>query len=80
MSRKQITVQADHTYIDRIDALARGLQDAGMVVQDTIATIGHFTGTVEADKIEQLRAIPGVAVVKVIGEEDEPPANDYSIS
>jgi uncharacterized protein YnzC (UPF0291/DUF896 family) len=80
MARKQITVQTHHTYIERVDELARQLKEAGMIVQEEIKGLGHFRGTAEAGNIETLKKLPGVASVKVIGEEGEQEPDDYSIS
>jgi len=80
MFRKKIKVQAESTYIDRIDEVVQGLKRAGMVVQDQFTLLGHFRGVADIDKIEQLKMVPGVTSVKIIGNEDEEERDDYSIS
>jgi hypothetical protein len=80
MARKKVTVQADRAYLGRFKEVARGLAEAGMTVQDEIAPLGHFRGVADADKIEHLKAVPGVALVDVTGDEGEEERDDYSIS
>jgi len=80
MGRKRVRVQADHAYIDRIAEIAQGLKQAGMTVQDEIASLGHFRGVADTDKIERLKAVPGVALVDVTGDESEEERDDYSIN
>jgi hypothetical protein len=67
-------------YIDHVDKVGQQLRNAGMTIQQEIQAIGHFKGIADEDKIEQLKLIPGVASVKVIGEEGEQEPDDYSIS
>lgn len=80
MAKKQVSVQTHYTYIERVDEVAKNLQDAGMTVQQEIKPIGHFRGTVDEAYIGHLETLPGVAAVTVIGDEGEPENNDYSIS
>lgn len=80
MRRKMIKVQADSAYLDRFAEVAQGLKEAGMTVQDEIEPLGHFRGVADADKIEHLKAVPGVAVVHVMGEEGDEEKDDYTIS
>ena len=79
MSRKRIKVQTDRSYVDRVDEVAEGLKDAGMTVVDEFPLLGHFQGLSDADKVERLRAIPGVASVTIIGDERDEEKDDYSI-
>ena len=79
MGRKRISVQADRTYTDRFQEVARALEGAGMTVESELAALGHFRGVVDKERIEHLKAVPGVAVVEVLGEEGEPERDDYSI-
>jgi len=80
MARMKIKVQADHTYSDRFEEVARSLKEAGMTVQDEITPLGHFRGLADANRIERLKALPGVAQVSVVGEEGEEEHDEYSIS
>jgi hypothetical protein len=80
MGRKIIKVQADSAYMDRFAEVAQRLKEAGMIVQDEIAPLGHFRGVADADKIEHLKAVPGVAAVHIMGEEGDEEKDDYSIS
>ena len=80
MRRKQIKVQADHSHMDRVEEIAEGLKEAGMIVQDEYPLIGHFRGLADADKVEQLKAIPGVAAVSIIGDEGDKHKDEFSIS
>lgn len=80
MGRKRISVQADRAYTDRFQEIARALEEAGMTVQDELAALGHFRGVVDKDRVENLKAVPGVAAVEVLGDEGEQERDDYSIS
>jgi|GEM_PF-2838331 hypothetical protein len=80
MTRKKVRVQADRAYLDRFDEVANGLKEAGMTVQDQIDILGHFSGVADADAIENLKAVPGVAAVDVTGDEGTPDSDDYSIT
>jgi hypothetical protein len=79
MKRKLVSVQADHTYIDRVEEVAQGLREAGMAVRDQIPPLGHFRGVADADKVERLKGVPGVAVVEVTGDEGDAEQDEYSI-
>jgi len=79
MARKQIKVQADRSYGDRVEEVARGLEEAGMTIEQRLMLLGHFRGTAEADEVERLRAVPGVAAVTVLGDEGEEPRDEYSV-
>lgn len=80
MARKQIKVQADRSYGDRVEEVARGLEEAGMNIEQRLMMLGHFRGTADAEQVEGLRAVPGVAAVTVLGDEGDEPQDDYSIS
>jgi hypothetical protein len=80
MSKKQITVQTHATYMDRIDEVAKQIKNAGMTVQDELLSIGHFAGVADAATIAQLKKIPGVASVKVIGDEGSTQPDEYTIN
>ena len=79
MARKQIKVQADRSYGDRVEEVERGLEEAGMTIEQRLMMLGHFRGTAEAEQVERLRAIPGVASVTVLGDEGEEPRDEYTI-
>ena len=79
MEKKQISVQAHHTFLERIDELGQKLKNAGMTVEDEIQSIGHFNGYADANNIEQLKLIPGVASVKIVDNEEESERDEYSI-
>jgi len=80
MVRKIVRVQADHSYSNRFDEVAKGLKDAGLTVQDEISVLGHFSGVADADAIEKIKAVPGVASVDVAGDEGAEEVDDYSIT
>ncbi|HEX8138514.1 MAG TPA: hypothetical protein VF544_13180 [Pyrinomonadaceae bacterium] len=79
MARKQIKVQADRSYCDRFEEVARGLEEAGMTIEQRLMMLGHFRGTAEAEQVERLRAVPGVVAVTVLGDEGDEPRDEYSI-
>ena len=79
MARKQIKVQADHSYGDRVEEVERGLEEAGMNIEQRLMLLGHFRGTADEEQVERLRAVPGVASVTVLGYEGDEPRYEYSI-
>ena len=79
MVRKKVSVQADSSYVDRFDEVARQLREAGMAIHDEIAVLGHFSGVADLQTIEKLKALPGVADVKVTGDEGSEDDDEYSI-
>lgn len=80
MVRKQIKVQADHSYGNRVEEVARCLEEAGMTIEQRLMMLGHFRGTADAEQVDRLRAVPGVAAVTVLGDEGDEPQDDYSVS
>jgi len=80
MSKKQISVQAHHTYINKMAAIIDSLQQAGMTIEDKIESIGHFKGFADENKIDDLKKIPGISSVKVLGNKGDEEQKDYSIS
>jgi|KBSSwiStaDraftv2_1062776.scaffolds.fasta_scaffold37540_5 uncharacterized protein with GYD domain len=80
MVQKKVSVQADSSYIDRFDEVKKELKDAGMTIHDEISVLGHYSGIADHETIEKLKAIPGVADVKVTGDEGSEDADEYSIA
>jgi len=80
MVQKKVSVQADSSYINRFDEVKKDLKDAGMTIHDEISVLGHFSGIADQETIEKLKAIPGVADVKVTGDEGSEDVDDYSIA
>lgn len=80
MDRKKISVQAHYTYMNKMAAISESLQQAGMTIEDKIESIGHFKGFADENKIDDLKRIPGVSSVKVLGNEGDEEQKDYSIS
>lgn len=79
MARKQIKVQADHSFGDRFEEVARSLEAAGMNIEQQLLMLGHFRGTAEEEQVEHLRTVPGVAAVTVLGDEGHEPQDEFSI-
>ncbi len=80
MVQIKVSVQADSSYVDRFDEVARQLRDAGMTIHDEIAVLGHFSGVADQETIEKLKVVPGVADVKVTGDEGSEDDDEYSIA
>lgn len=79
MERKKIKVQADHKFKDSFEEVSQNLQKAGMTVQDSLIMLGHFRGIAKIEDIENLKKVPGVASVDIVGNLDDKEKDDYSV-
>ena len=59
-----VTVSVDESHRRRLGAVARELTGRGMAVAATLDALGAITGTVDADRLDGLRSVPGVAAVE----------------
>ncbi|HEV2783227.1 MAG TPA: hypothetical protein VGX25_27910 [Actinophytocola sp.] len=57
-----VSVADDH--LDSFAEVVTDLRRAGLRVDDVLATVGMVTGTIAADSVEALDAVPGVAEVE----------------
>ncbi len=57
------TVTVADSHLGRVEDVARRLRDAGMEVEQVLATIGVITGTLPAAQLAALASIEGVAAV-----------------
>ena len=78
--KKQVKVQAEAEYLDRLDAVSSGLQAAGMTIENELRSIGNFRGVVDESKLDDLKKVAGVAGAEFVSDEGGEEAKEYRIS
>jgi hypothetical protein len=64
MNRIQIAIAVDDEALARLEEVAGACRALGFLSDTTLAGVGVLTGSIEADRLEALRAVPGVATVE----------------
>lgn len=64
MAAEQVTVTIAEPYRDRFAEIVGRCQEAGLEVGQRLGTIGVVTGSVESDRLAELRQVDGVADVE----------------
>lgn len=64
MSQVPICVSIDEAHLAQIQQISQRLQSSGMTVEQTLATIGVITGSINADRLENITQIEGVKNVE----------------
>lgn len=62
--RRDVTVTVADSHAGDVDEVAERLRDAGMQVDQVLATLGVITGSVDSAQISVLEALPGVAAIE----------------
>ena len=62
--RRDVTVTVADSHAGEIEAVAERLREAGMQVDQVLATLGVITGSVDAAQITALGALPGIAAIE----------------
>ena len=62
--RRDVTVTVADSHLADVDAVARGLELAGMQVEQVLSALGIITGSVDDAQIAALEAVEGVAAVE----------------
>jgi hypothetical protein len=75
MSRVKVSVGIQDDHIDRIGQVSDSLRSFGMDIEQTMPNIGMITGSIEAQKVDQLHQIAGVDAVELEQTYQLPPPN-----
>ena len=59
-----LLVTVDDEYADRVSEVAERLRAVGMKVENLMEVLGTITGSIEADKVELVSHLTGVAHVE----------------
>ena len=73
MEDVQVSVSVDDSHLGRLDEVSRAAEVVVMTVQRREAAIGVLTGSIAADRLDRLRAVPGVEHVEAQREIRIPP-------
>jgi L-fucose isomerase-like protein len=65
MNRIRIAIAVDDDALERLEEVAGACRALGFLGDTTLAGVGVLTGSIEVNRVEALRAIPGVAVVEL---------------
>jgi hypothetical protein len=65
MSRIRVAVAVDEDALDYLQDVARACRALGLKHDATLTSVGVLTGSIEADRLEMLRAVPGVTAVEL---------------
>ena len=63
MAKVRMLISVRESHLGALDDIARAAERAGMEVDAKLKDIGVVSGLIEADRIDDLRAIEGVAEV-----------------
>jgi len=73
----QVLIAIDDEHLNDIDRVVKACEKAGLEVESSLESIGTITGAIDADKLDELSRIRGVAGVERDGEYDiGPPDSD----
>ena len=64
VSRIKVAVAIGEDALDRIHEVAEACRQLGFQHQSTLSGVGVLVGSVEADDVARLRAVPGVTAVE----------------
>jgi hypothetical protein len=62
--RRHVTVTVADSHAGDLAAVAAGLRAAGLEVEQVLAALGIVTGAVDATRLGEIAAVPGVAAVE----------------
>lgn len=65
MTRIRVAVAVSDDALERMDEVAVACRALGFRADATLAGVGVFTGSIPAESVEALRAVPGVAAVEL---------------
>jgi cyanophycinase-like exopeptidase len=72
--KMNVVVSVEDGYMDRLSEVAKGLENAGMNVEQKLGQIGIISGSVDdTEKVELLREVKGVSHVEEAREITIPP-------
>ena len=64
MSKVNLLVSVDDEHLGRFSEVVKGLEDAGMDVEQELEGTGVVTGSIDSEKVEQLRKVEGVSHIE----------------
>ena len=64
MSKVQICVSVDEAHLAQIQQIAEQLQSSGMIVEQTLSSVGVINGSIQAEQCNNLTHIEGVKNVE----------------
>ena len=64
MSNIQICVSVDEAHLSQIQQISEQLQSSGMIVEQTLSSVGVINGSIQADQVNNLTHIEGVKNVE----------------
>jgi hypothetical protein len=64
VSKVNLLVSVDDEHLNRFSEVVKGLKDAGMDVEQEMEGIGTVTGSIDSEKVEQLRKVEGISHVE----------------
>jgi len=77
MSQVQISVSIEDVYLDRVSQVMQELQSAGMIVEQSLPTLGIISGSMAADQVDRLSQVEGVQSIELErGYQLPPPESD----
>jgi hypothetical protein len=59
-----LLVSVDDEHLDRFSEVVKGVEDAGMEVEQKLEDLGVLTGSIDPEKVEPLRRVEGVSHVE----------------
>jgi hypothetical protein len=65
MNRIRVAIAVDDEALDRVEEVVRACRALGFRGDSTLTGVGVFTGFIEVDNLDALRAVPGVAAVEL---------------
>ena len=64
MSQVQICVSVDEAHLAQMEQIAEQLQSSGMIVEQTLSSIGVIEGSINSEQLNNLTHIEGVTNVE----------------
>ena len=65
MSQVQICVSVDEAHLSQIQQISQQLESSGMIVEQTLSSIGVINGSINSEQLNNLTKIEGVKNVEL---------------
>lgn len=66
MTREQVNISVLDEYLSSFASVVQDVEQAGVILQHRMDTLGIITGWVDSRAINKLKSIPGVAAVELV--------------